>query len=40
MTTRLNNSFQFVEVERDEALIERLEETAHKLYQEVLAIRG
>ncbi len=31
---------KFVEVERDEALIERLEETAHRLYKEVLAIRG
>jgi hypothetical protein len=31
---------KFVEVERDEALMERLEETAHRLYSELLAIRG
>jgi hypothetical protein len=31
---------KFVEVERDEALMERLEETAHRLYEELLAIRG
>jgi len=31
---------KFVEVERDEALMERLDDTAHRLYQELLAIRS
>ena len=31
---------KFVEVERDEVLMERLEETAQRLYSELLAIRG
>ena len=31
---------KYVEVERDETLMERLEETAHRLYAELLAIRG
>lgn len=31
---------KFVEVERDEVLIERLEEVAHQLYAELRAIRG
>ncbi len=31
---------KFVEVERDERLMERLEEIAHRLYKELLAIRG
>lgn len=31
---------KFVEVERDEALISRLEEVAHRLYGELRAIRG
>lgn len=31
---------KFVEVERDEALISRLEEVAHTLYQQLRAIRG
>jgi hypothetical protein len=31
---------KFVEVERDESLMARLEETAHRLYDELLAIRS
>lgn len=31
---------KFVEVERDEVLMERLEETAHRLYADLLALRG